>query len=104
MLKLIDFDASVTRPDLGTGACCEVLRAHCPTCPRRCSVALRTWARGMIPDGPLVHWHYPIKKLTCLVGDCNGFFASRIMGVSGSSDLMNEGMPQAINEAAEEWA
>ena len=49
-----------------------------------------------------MHWRYPVKKLTCLVGDCNGFIASRIVGVSGSSGLMNAGMPQAINEAAED--
>ena len=62
--------------------------------PRTCDVDIAT---AMEPEKK-------IKKLTCLVGDCNGFIASRIMGVSDSSDLMNEGMPQAINEAAEEWA
>ena len=49
--------------------------------PRTCDVDIAT---ARVPEKRF-------KKVTCLVGNCNGFIGSRIMGVSGSSDLMNEG-------------
>merc|ERR1712032_279065 len=43
-----------------------------------------------------------IKKVTCLVGNCPGFVANRIMGQSGGQKLMQSGlMPQDIDAASE---
>merc|ERR1719506_2962458 len=45
-----------------------------------------------------------IKKVTCLVGNCNGFIANRVMGVSGYQDLLQGGiMPHQIDQAAESY-
>lgn len=45
-----------------------------------------------------------IKKVTCLVGNCNGFIANRIMGVSQSDKLMNSGlMPAQVDAASEAY-
>merc|ERR1719506_2560821 len=43
-----------------------------------------------------------IKKTTCLVGNCDGFIANRVMGVSGYEDLLQGGlMPHQIDQASE---
>jgi len=43
-----------------------------------------------------------IKKVTCLVGNCPGFVANRVMGQSQGQKLMHSGiMPQAIDDASE---
>lgn len=43
-----------------------------------------------------------IKKVTCLVGNCPGFVANRLMGVSGSARLLQGGMlPWEIDSASE---
>lgn len=43
-----------------------------------------------------------IKKVTCLVGNCPGFVANRVMGQSGSHRLMQSGIsPQEIDVASE---
>eukprot|EP00440_Ansanella_granifera_P004271 gb/GFBE01004632.1/.p1 GENE.gb/GFBE01004632.1/~~gb/GFBE01004632.1/.p1 ORF type:complete len:708 (+),score=213.02 gb/GFBE01004632.1/:1-2124(+) len=43
-----------------------------------------------------------LKKVTCLVGNCNGFIANRVMGVSGFGELLQGGLlPYQIDEAAE---
>jgi len=43
-----------------------------------------------------------IKKVTCLVGNCDGFIANRVMGVSGWPMLLQTGlMPHEIDAAAE---
>lgn len=43
-----------------------------------------------------------IKKVTCLVGNCPGFVANRLMGQSGGNALMQSGItPQEIDAAAE---
>lgn len=43
-----------------------------------------------------------IKKVTCLVGNCPGFVANRLMGVSESTKLLQTGLlPWEIDEAAE---
>merc|ERR1719198_656651 len=43
-----------------------------------------------------------IGKVTCLVGNCNGFIANRVMGVAGSQKLVGGGlMPHAIDAATE---
>merc|ERR1719171_1600343 len=43
-----------------------------------------------------------IKKVTCLVGNCPGFVANRVMGKSGANGLVQSGcMPSDIDEAAE---
>lgn len=43
-----------------------------------------------------------IKKVTCLVGNCNGFVANRTMSVSGSGLLLHRGtMPYDIDATAE---
>jgi len=45
-----------------------------------------------------------LKKVTCLVGNCNGFIANRVMGVSGWSHLINGGLlPHQIDAAAEAY-
>jgi len=45
-----------------------------------------------------------IKKVTCLVGNCNGFIANRVMGVSGSGELLNGGLlPHQVDEASEAY-
>jgi len=45
-----------------------------------------------------------IKKITCLVGNCDGFIANRVMGVSGSRDLVHSGLlPHQIDAAAEAY-
>eukprot|EP00928_Gymnodinium_smaydae_P030371 TRINITY_DN22617_c0_g1_i1.p1 TRINITY_DN22617_c0_g1~~TRINITY_DN22617_c0_g1_i1.p1 ORF type:complete len:396 (-),score=94.19 TRINITY_DN22617_c0_g1_i1:188-1375(-) len=45
-----------------------------------------------------------LKKVTCLVGNCNGFIANRVMGVSGFGALVNGGiLPQQIDAAAEAY-
>ena len=45
-----------------------------------------------------------IKEVTCLVGNCNGFIANRIMGISGAGLLVSDGvLPQAIDEASEDY-
>merc|ERR1712007_102644 len=45
-----------------------------------------------------------IRKVTCLVGNCNGFIANRVMGVSGAFQLLQEGlMPHQVDEAAEAY-
>jgi len=45
-----------------------------------------------------------IKKVTCLVGNCPGFVANRVMGVSGAQKLLHSGvMPQDIDIAAENF-
>eukprot|EP00929_Paragymnodinium_shiwhaense_P119188 TRINITY_DN91067_c0_g1_i1.p1 TRINITY_DN91067_c0_g1~~TRINITY_DN91067_c0_g1_i1.p1 ORF type:complete len:706 (+),score=230.41 TRINITY_DN91067_c0_g1_i1:81-2198(+) len=43
-----------------------------------------------------------LKKVTCLVGNCDGFIANRTMGVSGAGELVADGsMPFEIDAAAE---
>jgi len=43
-----------------------------------------------------------IKKVTCLVGNCPGFVANRVMGQSGGMGLMQSGiMPEDIDAASE---
>jgi 3-hydroxyacyl-CoA dehydrogenase len=43
-----------------------------------------------------------LKKVTCLVGNCPGFIANRVMGVSGATKLLHSGvMPHEIDAAAE---
>jgi len=43
-----------------------------------------------------------IKKVTCLVGNCPGFVANRLMGQSGGQALMQSGIPpQEIDTASE---
>jgi len=43
-----------------------------------------------------------IKKVTCLVGNCPGFIANRVMGVSGAATLLQSGCsPYAIDAASE---
>lgn len=43
-----------------------------------------------------------LKKVTCLVGNCNGFIANRVMGISGAGPLVQGGLfPHQIDEAAE---
>lgn len=43
-----------------------------------------------------------IKKVTCLVGNCPGFVANRLMGVSGANMLLQSGVSaQEIDSAAE---
>merc|ERR1719210_2748672 len=45
-----------------------------------------------------------IKKVTCLVGNCNGFIANRVMFVSGSGKLLDGGiLPHQIDEASEAY-
>lgn len=45
-----------------------------------------------------------LKKVTCLVGNCDGFIANRVMGVSGAFQLLQDGlMPQQIDAAAEKY-
>lgn len=45
-----------------------------------------------------------IKKTTCLVGNCNGFVANRVMGVSGFMEFLQSGlMPHQIDQAAESY-
>jgi len=45
-----------------------------------------------------------IKKITCLVGNCDGFIANRVMGQSGAVQLMNSGlMPQQVDAASEAY-
>jgi len=45
-----------------------------------------------------------IKKVTCLVGNCNGFIANRVMGVSRFGELVQDGlMPYQIDAAAEAY-
>merc|ERR1712151_727149 len=45
-----------------------------------------------------------IGKVTCLVGNCDGFIANRLMGVSGLVDMLQNGlMPYQIDSAAEEY-
>merc|ERR1712190_587023 len=45
-----------------------------------------------------------IGKVTCLVGNCNGFIANRVMGVAGQGALLKDGlMPHAIDGAAEAY-
>jgi len=45
-----------------------------------------------------------IGKVTCLVGNCNGFIANRVMGVSPSHELIQEGvMHHAQDSAAEAY-
>jgi len=45
-----------------------------------------------------------IKKVTCLVGNCDGFIANRVMGVSGAPALLQGGlMPNQIDGAAEAY-
>jgi len=57
--------------------------------------ALRTIATAMA-------FGKKLKKVTCLVGNCNGFIANRVMGVSGGQLLLQDGlMPHQIDEAAE---
>lgn len=43
-----------------------------------------------------------LKKITCLVGNCPGFIANRIMGVSGADRVLHSGVyPSEIDAAAE---
>lgn len=43
-----------------------------------------------------------LKKVTCLVGNCPGFIANRVMGVSGATKLLQSGvLPHEIDAAAE---
>eukprot|EP00421_Protoceratium_reticulatum_P020327 CAMPEP_0168388074 /NCGR_PEP_ID=MMETSP0228-20121227/16268_1 /TAXON_ID=133427 /ORGANISM="Protoceratium reticulatum, Strain CCCM 535 (=CCMP 1889)" /LENGTH=421 /DNA_ID=CAMNT_0008401319 /DNA_START=65 /DNA_END=1326 /DNA_ORIENTATION=- len=43
-----------------------------------------------------------LKKVTCLVGNCPGFVANRVMGVSGADVLLHRGgTPQDIDAACE---
>lgn len=43
-----------------------------------------------------------IKKVTCLVGNCDGFVANRIFAVSGAGELLHAGvMPHEIDAAAQ---
>lgn len=45
-----------------------------------------------------------LKKVTCLVGNCSGFIANRVMGVSGFGFLLHKGLlPHEIDEAAEAY-
>jgi len=45
-----------------------------------------------------------IKKVTCLAGNCDGFIANRVMGVSGSGELLNGGLlPHQVDEASEAY-
>ncbi|CAE7191067.1 ehhadh [Symbiodinium pilosum] len=45
-----------------------------------------------------------LKKVTCLVGNCGGFIANRVMGVSGFPYLLHKGLlPHEIDEAAEAY-
>ncbi|CAK9065984.1 unnamed protein product [Durusdinium trenchii] len=45
-----------------------------------------------------------LKKVTCLVGNCGGFIANRVMGVSGAAKVLQEGVwPQDIDAAAEAY-
>lgn len=45
-----------------------------------------------------------IGKVTCLVGNCDGFIANRIMGVSGVPHLLHTGiLPADIDAAAESY-
>jgi 3-hydroxyacyl-CoA dehydrogenase len=45
-----------------------------------------------------------LKKITCLVGNCDGFIANRVMGVSGAVGLIQDGlMPHQIDGAAEAY-
>lgn len=45
-----------------------------------------------------------LKKVTCLVGNCDGFIANRVMGVSGGDKLVQNGvMPHEIDAAAESF-
>jgi len=45
-----------------------------------------------------------IKKITCLVGNCDGFIANRVMAVSGGMKLLHEGvLPTDIDAAAEDY-
>jgi len=45
-----------------------------------------------------------IKKVTCLVGNCDGFIANRVMGVSGAGEMLNRGvMPHQIDGASEAY-
>eukprot|EP00439_Symbiodinium_sp_Y106_P025357 s2833_g3.t1 len=45
-----------------------------------------------------------LKKVTCLVGNCSGFIANRVMGVSGFGYLLHKGLlPHEIDEAAEAY-
>ncbi|CAE8693026.1 unnamed protein product [Polarella glacialis] len=45
-----------------------------------------------------------LKKVTCLVGNCDGFIANRVMGVSGWTGLINGGLlPHQIDQAAESY-
>merc|ERR1719384_2619687 len=43
-----------------------------------------------------------IKKVTCLVGNCPGFVANRVFGVSGSGRLVQKGLlPWEVDVASE---
>jgi len=45
-----------------------------------------------------------LKKVTCLVGNCDGFIANRVMGASGGQSLLHSGtMPYEIDAAAESF-
>jgi 3-hydroxyacyl-CoA dehydrogenase len=45
-----------------------------------------------------------IGKVTCLVGNCDGFIANRVMGVAGSRNLIQNGlMPHDVDGAAEAY-
>eukprot|EP00931_Biecheleriopsis_adriatica_P005077 TRINITY_DN10663_c0_g1_i1.p1 TRINITY_DN10663_c0_g1~~TRINITY_DN10663_c0_g1_i1.p1 ORF type:complete len:685 (+),score=165.52 TRINITY_DN10663_c0_g1_i1:162-2216(+) len=45
-----------------------------------------------------------LKKVTCLVGNCNGFVANRVMGVSGAPTLLQGGLlPHEVDAAAEAY-
>lgn len=45
-----------------------------------------------------------LGKVTCLVGNCPGFVANRVMGVSGWMNVMSEGVfPHEIDAAAEAY-
>jgi len=45
-----------------------------------------------------------IKKVTCLVGNCDGFVANRVMGVSGAAELANTGLlPHQVDAASEAY-
>lgn len=45
-----------------------------------------------------------IGKVTCLVGNCDGFIANRLMNVSGLVDMLQNGvMPHEIDTAAEAY-
>merc|ERR550534_574765 len=45
-----------------------------------------------------------LKKVTCLVGNCNGFIANRVMGVSGWGELLQNGlMPHQVDAASEAY-